>query len=77
MAGILAEALELRIGQRTVPSRHGFDSDDILFVLVPILWLGYLMPLLIGAAIGGSVAVLYIWHRLSRLSEPVELRINP
>lgn len=73
MAGILAEALELRIGQKTVPSRHGFDSDDILFVLVPILWLGYLMPLLIGAAIGGSVAVLYIWHRLSRLSPPLEI----
>lgn len=77
MAGVLAEALELRIGQKTVPSRHGFDFDDVLFVLVPILWLGYLMPLLIGAAIGGSVAALYIWHRLSRLAEPVVLRIHP
>lgn len=75
IAGVLAEALELRIGQKTVPSRHGFDSDDILFVLVPILWLGYLMPLLIGAALGGSVAVLYIWHRLSRVSRQVEVRI--
>ncbi|HLI22425.1 MAG TPA: CDP-alcohol phosphatidyltransferase family protein [Stellaceae bacterium] len=74
MAGILAEALELRIGQKTVPSRHGFDLDDILFVLVPILWLGYCAPLLFGAALGGSAAVLYLWRRLSRLSRPVEQR---
>jgi putative membrane protein len=75
-AGILAEALELRIGQKTVPSRHGFDSDDILFVLVPILWLGYLTPLLIGAFLGGIVAAGYIWHRLSQLSLQPKLELG-
>jgi putative membrane protein len=72
-AAILAEALELRIGQKTVPSRHGFDSDDILFVLVPILWFGQLAPLLAGAFFGGIVAVLYLWRRLSRLAAPQSL----
>jgi hypothetical protein len=67
-ASILAEALELGIGQKTVPSRHGFDLDDILFVLVPILWLGYLMPLLIGGLVGGIAATLYVHHRLAQLS---------
>lgn len=68
IAGILAEALELRIGQKTVPSRSGFDFDDILFVLVPVLWFGWLMPLLIGAFVGGIAAAVCIWYRLSRLS---------
>jgi putative membrane protein len=72
-AGILAEALELRIGQKTVPSRHGFDFDDILFVLVPILWLGYLTPLLVGAFFGGIAAACYLWHRLSQLSPEAKL----
>lgn len=75
-AGILAEALELRIGQKTVPSRHGFDSDDIIFVLVPILWLGYLMPLLVGAFIGGIAAAGYIWYRLSQLSPQPRLELG-
>lgn len=70
IASIIAEALELRIGEKTVPSRHGFDSDDIIFVLVPILWFGYLMPLLIGALIGGVAATVYIWHRLAHFSRP-------
>jgi putative membrane protein len=70
IAGVLAEALELRLGHKTVPSRHGFDFDDILFVLVPILWLGYLMPLLIGAFVGGVGAATYIWYRLSHFSAP-------
>ncbi|HVA14727.1 MAG TPA: flippase-like domain-containing protein [Stellaceae bacterium] len=71
LAAILAEALELRIGQKTVPSRRGFDFDDILFVLVPILWLGFLMPLLIGAALGGVAAAVYIWYRLSQFAPPL------
>jgi phosphatidylglycerophosphate synthase len=69
-ASILAERLELRIGAKTVPSRYGFDSDDILFVLAPILWLGGSLSLLLGAALGGTVVALYIWHRLLRLSPP-------
>ena len=75
-ASILAEALELRIGAKTVPSRSGFDLDDVIFVLVPVIWLGLLMPLLVGAAIGGAVACLWIGRRLSsliRADEPGEL----
>ena len=67
-AAILAEALELRIGEKTVPPRRGFDSDDILFVLVPIFWFGHLLLLLVGALLGGIAAAAYIWHRLARLS---------
>ena len=68
IAALLAERLELRIGEKTVPSRAGFDFDDALFALVPALWCGFLTPLLVGAAIGGPLAALYIGYRLAARS---------
>jgi len=66
-ASILAETLERRIGEKSFPSQGGFDFDDILFVLAPVLWFGYGFPLLVGGAIGGPVAALVLAVRLSQL----------
>ena len=66
-ASILAETLERRIGEKSFPSQAGFDFDDILFVLAPVLWLGHGFALLVGGAIGGPVAMLVLGVRLSQL----------
>ena len=69
-ASILAETLEQRIGEKSFPSQGGFDFDDILFVLAPVVWLGHGFALLVGGAIGGPVAALILAVRLSRLPAP-------
>ena len=66
-ASILAETLERRIGEKSFPSQAGFDFDDILFVLAPVISLGHGFALLAGGAIGGPVAVLILGVRLSQL----------
>lgn len=66
-ASILAETLERRIGEKSFPSQSGFDFDDILFILAPVLWFGYGFPLLVGGAIGGPAAALILAVRLSQL----------
>ncbi|HEV2264936.1 MAG TPA: lysylphosphatidylglycerol synthase domain-containing protein [Stellaceae bacterium] len=69
-ASILAETLERRIGEKSFPSQAGFDFDDILFVLAPVLWSGHGFALLVGGAIGGPVAALILAVRLSQLPAP-------
>lgn len=66
-ASILAETLERHIGEKSFPSQAGFDFDDILFVLAPVISLGHGFALLVGGAIGGPVAVLILGMRLSQL----------
>lgn len=69
-ASVLAETLERRIGEKSFPSQAGFDFDDILFVLGPVLWFGHGFALLIGGAIGGPVAALILGVRLGQLPAP-------
>ena len=66
-ASIVAETLERRIGEKSFPSQAGFDFDDILFVLAPVLWFGHGFALLIGGAVGGPVAALILAVRLGQL----------
>jgi putative membrane protein len=67
-ASILADELELRIGEKAVPSRSGFDSDNIIFILTPLIWLHLELPTLVGAAIGAPLAGILLWRRLYQLS---------
>lgn len=39
-----------------VPTAGGFDADDTLFVVGPVVWLGWLQPFLVAAAIGAPIA---------------------
>jgi phosphatidylglycerophosphate synthase len=69
MAAMLAEELETKIGSKTIPSRWGFDFDDIVFVLTPAIWLGVTAPLAAAAALGGPAFGLFVWLRLSRFAK--------
>lgn len=65
---ILAERLERRLGngKKAYPGAFGFDFDDVMYLFAPIAWLDALLPLLIGAAIGGPVFLIIVWVRLRR-----------
>lgn len=67
-ASMLAEAIEKRdaSGTKLVPSAGGFDLEHIMYLFGPAAWLGLLLPLLVGAAIGAPLAALClacIWLR--------------
>jgi phosphatidylglycerophosphate synthase len=70
LAAYWSKALEQRQGgdAKAYGGAFGFDLDDLLYLLAPLAWLGWLVPILVGAAIGGTLmAVLTAW-RLFRLS---------
>lgn len=54
-------------GKKAYAGAFGFDLDDLLYLLAPILWLGWLMPLLVGACIGTTCMMVLTGWRLRRL----------
>jgi phosphatidylglycerophosphate synthase len=52
---IVSEELERRdpSGKRAYSGAWGFDLDDLMYLFGPFAWLDWLLPLLIGASIGG------------------------
>lgn len=68
-ASVLSETLEKRRGTRekAYEGRAGFDFDDVLYLFGPLAWLGWLLPLLIGAAIGGPAFAVWTWMRLRKV----------
>lgn len=72
-SSILSEHLEQRSppGTRAYSGRWGFDPDDALYLMSPLAWLGWLSPILIGAAIGSTVIMIMTWLRLQRLQRQV------
>jgi phosphatidylglycerophosphate synthase len=58
-------ALRSEMAERRVPraldqpSAAGFDLGDVLYLVAPLTWLGWLAPFVVAAAIG---APLYCWH---------------
>jgi len=52
VSNILSEAYEKRLaaGTRIYAGGGGFDFDDLLYLLGPAAWLGWLAPMLIGAS---------------------------
>ncbi len=64
-----AMSLEKRINhaKKAYSGKWGFDFDDMLYLMAPLCWLDWLMPVLVGAVIGTvSMAVLTGW-RLRKL----------
>jgi phosphatidylglycerophosphate synthase len=51
-----------------VPSAAGFDADDTLFVVAPLIWLGWAEEFLIVAAIGAPIALVVTMLALWRLA---------
>ena len=56
-------------GRDAIPGAAGFDPDDLLFVVAPLAWLGWLSPFLIVAAIGAPLFLIptaIYWRKLRR-----------
>jgi archaetidylinositol phosphate synthase len=69
VSNILSEAFERRLasGLRIYNGGGGFDFDDLLYLLGPAAWLGWLGPVLIGASIGAPVMALISAVKLRQL----------
>ncbi len=52
---------------RAYTGRWGFDPDDALYLMGPLAWLGWLSPVLLGAAIGATVVMALTALRLRRM----------
>ncbi len=64
----MSERYEERVpGERTFEGAWGFHPDDALYLLGPAAWLGLLLPILIGAAIGTTVMAIIVATKLARL----------
>jgi phosphatidylglycerophosphate synthase len=65
-ASILSERLEKiwGTGQKAYAGIAGFDFDDVLYLFAPAVWLGWSLPLLVGAAFGAPAFLVWTWMRL-------------
>jgi len=70
LIGLFAERIESRspAGTKAVSGRWGFDPDDALYLMGPLAWLNWLSPILIGASIGTTLAMLILGVRLRRMT---------
>ena len=68
-SNVQSEAFERRLasGMRIYNGGGGFDFDDLLYLLGPAAWLGWLAPILVGASIGAPVMALISWMKLRKL----------
>lgn len=69
LISLFSEWLELRSppGTRTYSGKWGFDPDDVLYLMAPLAWLGWLSAVLVGASIGATAMMIIIGVRLQRL----------
>jgi phosphatidylglycerophosphate synthase len=70
LGSIFSHRLEVRSppGTKAYSGRWGFDLEDALYLMAPLAWLGWLSPILIGAAAGATAIMLVTAWRLQRLS---------
>ena len=67
-ASLFSEQLERqeKSGRKAYVGYFGFDFDDVLYLFGPIAWLGWFLPVLVGAAVGAPAIALWTWIRLRR-----------
>ncbi|MSO93836.1 MAG: CDP-alcohol phosphatidyltransferase family protein [Rhodospirillales bacterium] len=69
-AEVLAERID-RVkrdtGRKAYPGFAGFDFDDVLYLFAPVVWLGWQLPFVLGAAVGAPAFALLTWCKLRRL----------
>lgn len=70
LSSVFSVLLEQRSppGTKAYSGRWGFDADDALYLMGPLAWLGWLGPILIGAAFGASAVMVLTAIRLLRLT---------
>lgn len=68
-ASILSVWLEQRSppGTSAYTGRWGFHPDDALYLMAPLAWLGWLAPIVAGAAVGATIMMIITAIRLRRL----------
>ena len=54
-------------GQKAYAGRWGFDVDDGLYLIAPLIWLGLMSFVVVGAAAGTSIMAVIIVVRFQRL----------
>ena len=66
VCGQWSEALERLKGPeaKAYHGAYGFDPDDLLYLLTPILWLGWQAQLLLAACLGATIMMLLTGWRL-------------
>ena len=65
-AEILSERIDQAkkdTGEKAYPGIWGFDFDDVLYLLAPVVWLGWQMPLIAGAALGAPAFAVLTWFK--------------
>lgn len=69
LCGYWSELLESRqnYAVKAYSGAFGFDPDDLLYLFAPLAWLGWLAPILVGAAIGATIVAILTGWRLMRL----------
>jgi len=70
ICGYWSEALE-RLegpGSKAYSGAFGFDPDDLLYLLTPIVWLGWRLQLLVAACSGATFMMILTGMRLRRLT---------
>ena len=55
-------------GSKAYSGAFGFDPDDLLYLLAPIIWLGWRTQLLVAACLGATFMMLLTGWRLRRLT---------
>ena len=50
-------------GDKAYPGIWGFDFDDVLYLFAPIVWLGWQMPFVVGAALGAPAFAILTWWK--------------
>ena len=55
-------------GRKAYTGAFGFDFDDLLYLLAPIVWLGWCAPLVVAACFGVTFMMLLTGGRLWRLT---------
>lgn len=70
LCGIFSERLERRSppDTRAYSGLWGFDPDDALYLMAPVAWLGWLAPILVGAAAGATAMMVITGLRLRQLT---------
>jgi len=69
-AEILAEMIDRKkadTGDKAYPGIWGFDFDDVLYLFAPVVWLGWQMPFVVGAAVGAPAFAALTWYKLRTL----------
>jgi archaetidylinositol phosphate synthase len=70
VCGHWSEALERfeGPGSKAYSGAFGFDPDDLLYLLAPIIWLGWRTQLLVAACLGATFMMLLTGWRLRRMT---------